>query len=139
VGRWLKPLGPRTVGLEGVLEVRSTSGSPLAVFVIPVRTPCYSCRLRWEFRARGASGALRQLVGEARRTHPVELKFSRIVQYTRTFMLDSLSARTHSHLRSSGGQGRLSEDNIQEALREVRVALLEADVNFRSSAASSTA
>jgi signal recognition particle subunit SRP54 len=30
-----------------------------------------------------------------------------------------------------GGRGRLSEDNIQEALREVRVALLEADVNFK--------
>src|SRR5262249_46747351 len=29
------------------------------------------------------------------------------------------------------GAGRLTEDNIQEALREVRVALLEADVNFK--------
>ena len=32
---------------------------------------------------------------------------------------------------SLGGHGRLTEDNIQEALREVRVALLEADVNFK--------
>src|SRR5207245_1726528 len=30
-----------------------------------------------------------------------------------------------------GGRGRLTEENIQEALREVRVALLEADVNFK--------
>jgi signal recognition particle subunit SRP54 len=30
-----------------------------------------------------------------------------------------------------GSRGRLTEDNIQEALREVRVALLEADVNFK--------
>jgi signal recognition particle subunit SRP54 len=29
------------------------------------------------------------------------------------------------------GQGRLTEENVQEALREVRVALLEADVNFK--------
>src|SRR5262250_1414170 len=46
-------------------------------------------------------------------------------------MLDSLSARLTTILDRLGGQGRLSEDNIQEALREVRVALLEADVNFK--------
>src|SRR6267143_984047 len=46
-------------------------------------------------------------------------------------MLDSLSARLTAIFDRLGGQGRLSEDNIQEALREVRVALLEADVNFK--------
>src|SRR5258708_34770215 len=46
-------------------------------------------------------------------------------------MLDSLSARLTSIFDRLGGHGRLSEDNIQEALREVRVALLEADVNFK--------
>src|SRR5215471_20990432 len=46
-------------------------------------------------------------------------------------MLDSLSARLTTIFDRLGGQGRLSEDNIQEALREVRVALLEADVNFK--------
>ena len=46
-------------------------------------------------------------------------------------MLDSLSARLQSIFDRLGGRGRLSEDNIQEALREVRVALLEADVNFK--------
>ena len=46
-------------------------------------------------------------------------------------MLDSLSARLTTIFDRLGGQGRLTEDNIQEALREVRVALLEADVNFK--------
>jgi signal recognition particle subunit SRP54 len=46
-------------------------------------------------------------------------------------MLDSLSARLQSIFDKLGGRGRLSEENIQEALREVRVALLEADVNFK--------
>src|ERR671935_111070 len=46
-------------------------------------------------------------------------------------MLDSLSARLTTIFDRLGGQGRLSEDNIQDALREVRVALLEADVNFK--------
>jgi signal recognition particle subunit SRP54 len=46
-------------------------------------------------------------------------------------MLDSLSTRLQSIFDRLGGRGRLSEDNIHEALREVRVALLEADVNFK--------
>ncbi|HEY7366817.1 MAG TPA: signal recognition particle protein [Methylomirabilota bacterium] len=46
-------------------------------------------------------------------------------------MFDSLSTRLQSVLEGLGGRGRLTEDNIQEALREVRLALLEADVNFK--------
>ena len=46
-------------------------------------------------------------------------------------MLDSLSTRLQTIFDKLGGRGRLSEDNIQEALREVRLALLEADVNFK--------
>lgn len=46
-------------------------------------------------------------------------------------MLESLSTRLQTIFDRLGGRGRLSEDNIQEALREVRVALLEADVNFK--------
>src|SRR5437763_5435173 len=46
-------------------------------------------------------------------------------------MLASLSARLTTIFDRLVGQGRLSEDNIQDALREVRVALLEADVNFK--------
>ena len=46
-------------------------------------------------------------------------------------MFDSLSTRLQTIFDRLGGRGRLTEDNIQEALREVRVALLEADVNFK--------
>ena len=46
-------------------------------------------------------------------------------------MLDSLTNRLTGILDRLRGFGRLTEENIQEALREVRVALLEADVNFR--------
>src|SRR5947199_8043804 len=46
-------------------------------------------------------------------------------------MLDSLSTRLQSIFDRLGGRGRLTEENIHEALREVRVALLEADVNFK--------
>src|SRR3989441_11869399 len=46
-------------------------------------------------------------------------------------MLDSLSTRLQAIFDKLGGRGRLTEENIQEALREVRVALLEADVNFK--------
>jgi len=43
-------------------------------------------------------------------------------------MFDSLSDRLSSTLRNLRGQGRLSEENIKDALRDVRMALLEADV-----------
>src|SRR5215470_2770010 len=46
-------------------------------------------------------------------------------------MFDSLSTRLQNIFDRLGVRGRLTEDNIQEALREVRVALLEADVNFK--------
>jgi len=43
-------------------------------------------------------------------------------------MFDSLSERLGSTLQKLRGHGRLTESNIQESLREVRMALLEADV-----------
>jgi signal recognition particle subunit SRP54 len=43
-------------------------------------------------------------------------------------MLDTLTGRLAGIVKSLRGQARLSEANIQDALREVRVALLEADV-----------
>lgn len=43
-------------------------------------------------------------------------------------MFDNLTERLTHTIKRLRGQGRLSEDNIKEALREVRVALLEADV-----------
>ncbi|MGP1932108.1 MAG: signal recognition particle receptor subunit alpha, partial [Arsenophonus sp. ET-DL12-MAG3] len=43
-------------------------------------------------------------------------------------MFDNLTDRLSSILRNIRGRGRLTKDNIKEALREVRMALLEADV-----------
>jgi signal recognition particle subunit SRP54 len=43
-------------------------------------------------------------------------------------MFDNLTDRLSDSLRKLRGQGRLTEANIQDALREVRQALLEADV-----------
>jgi signal recognition particle subunit SRP54 len=43
-------------------------------------------------------------------------------------MFESLSDRLSHSLRSITGKARLTEENIQETLREVRMALLEADV-----------
>ena len=43
-------------------------------------------------------------------------------------MFDSLTDRLGSTLKKLRGQGRLTEANIKDTLREVRMALLEADV-----------
>lgn len=43
-------------------------------------------------------------------------------------MFDSLSERLGNTLKTLRGQGRLTESNIKDSLREVRMALLEADV-----------
>ena len=46
-------------------------------------------------------------------------------------MFEALSEKLDSVFRRLRGQGKLTEKNVDEALREVRLALLEADVNFR--------
>ena len=46
-------------------------------------------------------------------------------------MFEALTQRLEAIFDRLRGAGRLTEENIQEALREVRVALLEADVNFK--------
>src|SRR5258706_3576288 len=43
-------------------------------------------------------------------------------------MLDSLTTRLAKIVKTIRGEARLTESNVQEALREVRIALLEADV-----------
>ena len=46
-------------------------------------------------------------------------------------MFDALSTRLQDVFRSIRGDGRLTETNVEAALREIRLALLEADVNFK--------
>ncbi|MEZ5465752.1 MAG: signal recognition particle receptor subunit alpha, partial [Lysobacteraceae bacterium] len=43
-------------------------------------------------------------------------------------MFESLTQRLSSTVQTLRGRGRLSDSNIRDALREVRIALLEADV-----------
>ncbi|HET7617727.1 MAG TPA: signal recognition particle protein [Vicinamibacterales bacterium] len=46
-------------------------------------------------------------------------------------MFESLSTRLQDAFRSLRGGGRLTEETVELALREIRMALLEADVNFK--------
>ena len=43
---------------------------------------------------------------------------------------DSLSEKLQRTFKKLTGKGKLSEQNIKDAMREVRLALLEADVNY---------
>ena len=46
-------------------------------------------------------------------------------------MFDTLSDRLQAVFKQLRGKGRLTDTDVDEALRQVRIALLEADVNFR--------
>src|SRR5436305_12075266 len=46
-------------------------------------------------------------------------------------MFDSLTDRLQETFKRLRGKGKLTERDVDEALREVRLALLEADVNFK--------
>jgi signal recognition particle subunit SRP54 len=46
-------------------------------------------------------------------------------------MFDSLSTKLQNAFRNLRGLGKISESNVTDALRDVRLALLEADVNFK--------
>src|SRR5947208_3987762 len=46
-------------------------------------------------------------------------------------MSDSLSGKLENAFKRLRGLGKISESNISDSLREVRMALLDADVNFK--------
>ena len=46
-------------------------------------------------------------------------------------MFEALSDKLKKVLKDLRGQGRLTEAHIEAAMREIRIALLEADVNFK--------
>lgn len=46
-------------------------------------------------------------------------------------IFEGLSSRLQETFQRLRGKGKLTEDDVKEALREVRLALLEADVNFK--------
>lgn len=45
-------------------------------------------------------------------------------------MFDNLSDKLKTVMKNIGGQGNLTESNVSQALKEVKLALLEADVNY---------
>src|SRR4026207_2229800 len=46
-------------------------------------------------------------------------------------MFDTLSNKLQNAFKNLRGLGKISEENVGDSLREVRMALLEADVNFK--------
>jgi signal recognition particle subunit SRP54 len=46
-------------------------------------------------------------------------------------MFSSLSEKLDKVFRNLKGKGYLTEQNIKDSMREIRLALLEADVNFK--------
>ena len=46
-------------------------------------------------------------------------------------IFESLSDRLQATFKKLRGHGKLTEDDVNEAMRDVRMALLEADVNFK--------
>src|SRR5436309_6954455 len=46
-------------------------------------------------------------------------------------MFDTISGKLQNAFKNLRGLGKISESNVSDSLREVRLALLEADVNFK--------
>ena len=46
-------------------------------------------------------------------------------------MFEALTNKLDSVFRGLSGRGRITEPNVREAMRQVRTALLEADVNYQ--------
>ncbi len=46
-------------------------------------------------------------------------------------MFDALSDKLQNAFRNLTGKGKITEENVQDALKQIRLALLEADVNFK--------
>ena len=44
---------------------------------------------------------------------------------------ESLTEKLQNAFKKLSGKGKLSEDDVRSAMKEVRMALLEADVNFK--------
>ncbi len=47
-------------------------------------------------------------------------------------MFEQLTEKIQKVFKNLRGQGKISEENVQDALKEVRLALLEADVNVET-------
>ena len=65
--------------------------------------------------------------------HGIYTNFSGLVEYFEVgvFMFENLSGRLDSVFKKLKGHGTLNEKNIEEGLKQIRMALLEADVNYK--------
>ncbi len=61
----------------------------------------------------------------------VRLTALRAEPYNTSDMFDALTEKLNAAFRRLGSHGTVSEKDLDEAMREVRLALLEADVNFK--------
>src|SRR4029079_11989830 len=79
-----------------------------------------------------ASPRLRRGRGKPRpyKSHAIEMHGLK-TRATIADMFDTLTDKLSGVFRSLSGRGRISEENIRESMREVRTALLEADVNLK--------
>ena len=58
-------------------------------------------------------------------------RLTNILKLRQSLMFDSLSDKLDLVFKKLRGQGVMTEENVKDALREVRLVLLEADVNFK--------
>src|SRR5574340_1217613 len=65
------------------------------------------------------------------RTRPAPVRAAGPTGATSHLMFDALSERLRHTLGGLTGRGRVSESDVDAAMREIRLALLEADVNFK--------
>ena len=85
-------------------------------------------------RFTGAPEGLESLRGQlgssaAQRGRPKELAGADLEE--RTMAFESLSDKLNAAFKRLRGKGRLSSSDVKEAMREVRMALLEADVSYK--------
>ncbi len=95
------------------------------------RRPCG--RVRHRHHTVSVGRGRRQVVRMARLSgwyHPVSLR-ARGARAWRAFMFDNLSDKLQSTLGELRQRGSLTEQDLDAAMREIRLALLEADVNFK--------
>src|SRR6478736_10549431 len=72
-----------------------------------------------------AEGPLLLVLRERRRASVVTLKWGQ------SLMFDNLSDKLQRVFKNLRGEGKLTPENMDIALREIRMALLEADVHFK--------
>ncbi len=65
-------------------------------------------------------------------THAISIKTNYLCQHSKKYpMFDNLSERLESAFKQLKGEGRISEINVATTIKEIRRALVDADVNFK--------